>query len=312
MPGVEFIAFRNGRRLPFSQLAVSPTDAGFVLGVTVAEQLRTFGGRLFRLEQHLARLQRSLKIVGVDCTFSMEQLAREAVALTADNYAALGEQGDPPDDLGLTLFVTPGPYSTFTHSAAERGPVVAMYNYRLPFGSWCEKYEQGETLVVSTVRQVPAECWPTELKCRSRMHYYLADQEARQRQPGARAVLVDTDGRVTEASTANLLIYRQDEGLVSPPRERILPGVSVNWLEALAGELGIPFVHRELWPSDLATADEMLLCSTSPCVWPVTQLDGKPIGNGRRGPISRQLLAAWSQAVGVDIEAQASRFRERR
>lgn len=312
MAPLDFTAFRNGRRLPFSQLSVAPTDGGFVLGVTVAEQLRTFGGKLFRLEQHLARLQRSLEIVGVECPYSSEALAAAAVALTAENYAALGVPGDTPDDLGLTIFVTPGPYSTFAHSAAERGPVVAMYNYPLPFGTWCEKYEAGEALVVSNVRQVPAECWPTELKCRSRMHYHLADQEARKRQPGARAVLLDIDGRVTEASTANLLIYRRDEGLVSPPRERILPGVSVNWLEALAGELKIPFVHRELWPSDLAAADEMLLCSTSPCVWPVTQLDGKPIGTGLRGPISRQLLAAWSRAVGVDIEAQARRFAERR
>jgi branched-subunit amino acid aminotransferase/4-amino-4-deoxychorismate lyase len=113
---------------------------------------------------------------------------------------------------------------------------------------------------------------------------------------------------VVEASTANVLIYLAREGLVSPPREAILPGVSVGMLEELAEALQIPFVRRRLEPADIAAAGEVMLCSTSPCVWPVTRFNGRPIGDGQCGPVAKSLLAAWSQRVGVDIVAQAARF----
>src|SRR5436190_10494425 len=111
----EPLAYLNGRYLPFSQVAISVTDGGFVQGVTVAEQLRTFGGKLFRLEQHLARLARSLAIVGIELEMPVEKLGEIARELAAKNHASL----DTGDDLGLSMFVTPGPYSTFSGGAAS-------------------------------------------------------------------------------------------------------------------------------------------------------------------------------------------------
>ena len=81
-------------------------DAGFVLGATISEQLRTFGGRLFRLEEHLARLAHSLEIVGVRPQLSLEQLGEAARELVARNHPLLAAG----DDLGLSMFITPGPY----------------------------------------------------------------------------------------------------------------------------------------------------------------------------------------------------------
>jgi len=298
------LAYLNGRWLPVSQAAVSVYDAGFLQGVAVAEQLRTFGGRLFRLDLHLDRLARSLAILGVDAGVRREDLAQIAGELAAQNHKLL----DPADDLGLTMFVTPGPNAAFAALAGHPGPTVCIHTQPLPFGTWADKYETGDPLVVTEVMQVPARCWPTELKCRSRMHYYLADKQAREREPGARALLLDERGCVTEASTANVLAYFGDEGLVSPPRENILPGVTVAVIEVLAGKLGIPFSHRGLRVEDVAGADELLLCSTSPCVWSVVRLNGRPIGDGRPGPMSKRLREAWNQMVGLDIEAQARRF----
>jgi branched-subunit amino acid aminotransferase/4-amino-4-deoxychorismate lyase len=143
------------------------------------------------------------------------------------------------------------------------------------------------------------------------MHYFLADKAAREREPSARALMLDLEGFVTEASTANLLVYYREVGLVSPPKERILPGISVAVLEELAAKLGIPFQHRDLREDDVAAADEVLLSSTSPCVWPVTRFNERPIGTGRRGAIAKRLLDAWSELVGLDIEAQAERFARR-
>lgn len=304
------LAYLNGRLVPASEAVVPVYDAGFVLGATVAEQLRTFGGRLFRLEQHLARLEHSLEIIGVDLGLSMAELEEAAEDLASQNHRL----GDPNDDLGLSIFVTPGPYSTMAAMVgadAHRGPLVCMHTYPLPFQLWADKYRAGQALVVTDIQQVPAACWPAELKCRSRMHYYLADLQARRIEPAARAILLDAEGHVLEASSANLCIYRRDEGLISPPKEKILPGVSIAVIVELARSLGIPFVHRDLTVDELLRADEVLLCSTSPCVWPVLRLNRQTVGNGTPGETFRSLLSAWSELVGLNIQAQAERFAQR-
>jgi branched-subunit amino acid aminotransferase/4-amino-4-deoxychorismate lyase len=300
----EPVANLNGVWVPASQATIPVTDAGFMQGVTVAEQLRTFGGKLFELPRHLNRLERSLAIVGVELPISIAELRALAEELAARNHALL----EPGDDLGLSMFITPGIYPTYAAAAANPGPFIGLHTYPLPFASWAHKYELGETLVVTDVRQIPTDCWPAELKCRSRMHYYLADRAAREKERGARAAMLDHRGFVTEASTANLLIYRAGEGIISPPRSSILPGVSVAVLTELAAELKIPWHEEDLTVDAVAAADEVLLCSTSPCVWPVTRFDGQTIGPGTAGPIAKQLLKAFSQRAGVDIEAQAKKF----
>ena len=186
-----------------------------------------------------------------------------------------------------------------------------MHTYPLPFRLWTHLYDQGQTLNVTEIRQVPSNCWPAELKCRSRMHYYLADLRARQMEPGSRALMLDQEGFVLEASTANIVVYRRDEGLISPPAEKILPGISVSMIRELCGPLGLPLVDRDLTVDELTSADEVLLTSTSPCVWPVLRLNGRTLGSGRPGEICQALLDAWSDRVGVRIVDQARRFAHR-
>jgi branched-subunit amino acid aminotransferase/4-amino-4-deoxychorismate lyase len=300
-------AFLNGEYLPVSRATVGIFDVGFVQGVTVAEQLRTFGGKLFRLEMHLERLDHSLQIVGLNPSQSLAELGRIATELVKRNRRLI----DAEDDLGATIFITPGMSAAYSAVVRQSGPTVCVHTQPLSFGQWAEKYQTGDSLVVTDVVQVPVECWPRALKCRSRMHYYLADKKAREIEPGARAMLLDEDGFVTEASTANVVIYKAGEGLVSPPRDAVLPGVSVAVLEELAGQLQIPFLHLRLTLAQVAAADEVLLCSTSPCVWSVTRLNGRPIGDGKPGTVCQQLRNAWSDLVGVNIEAQALQLASR-
>ena len=306
-PSQEPLAYLNGKYLPASQASVSVTDAGFVQGVTVAEQLRTFRGRLFRLEQHLQRLARSLQIVGIDPGVQLATIAETAQRLVAHNHALL----DQDDDLGLSIFITPGTYATFRPQKASFSPMVGLHTYPLPFYQWADKYEKGQSLLVTSVRQVPSVCWPAELKCRSRMHYYLADRRAQEIDATARALMLEIDGTVTEASTANLVLYKKEHGLLSPPRKHILPGISVSVLAELAAELPLPFDERVLHVEDVAAADEVLLCSTSPCVWPVLRFNGERVGTGRPGTIFKQLLDAWSRLVQLNIPEQARIFANR-
>jgi branched-chain amino acid aminotransferase len=331
MPGMSrALAFLNGRWIPASEAGVPVNDAGFVQGTTVAEQVRTFAGKLFRLGDHLARLAQSLEIVGIDSGMTLEEIGRIGEELVAHNHRLLA----PGDDLGLSIVITPGAYAAFASGdcgttgggSSNRGkgdsPIfvdtktgtvpsratVCLHTYLLPFHLFAGKYREGQALATTDVEQIPAKCWPPTLKCRSRMHYYLADRRVAAADPRARALLLDAEGFVTEASTANVLIYRDGEGLISPRYAGILHGISLGVAVELAGQLGIPFCQRDLTPDDLAAADEVFVTSTTTCVLPVTRFNGRPIGSGRPGAVFLRLLAAWSEKVGVDIVEQAERF----
>jgi branched-subunit amino acid aminotransferase/4-amino-4-deoxychorismate lyase len=122
----------------------------------------------------------------------------------------------------------------------------------------------------------------------------------------------DEQGFVTEATTANLVIVRGGE-LLTPPAEKVLPGISLSVLRELAAKLAIPFREHDLLPVDVASADEVLLVSTSPCSLPATCFNGVPIGSGRveAWSMQRRLLSAWNDLVGLDIAAQARRMAAR-
>jgi branched-subunit amino acid aminotransferase/4-amino-4-deoxychorismate lyase len=293
------LAYFRGEFRPAHELALSVEDLGFVQGVAVSERMRTFGGRLFRVDDHVQRLARSAAMIDVTLECTWEQIGQIAQELASHNASRL----DPGDDLGLSLFVTPG--------VPGGVPTLGMYTYPLPFRQWVSYYAAGQALTETGVRQVPAVCWPLALKCRSRMHYYLADKQAHRIDPGSRAILLDLEGFVSEASTANVLFYRRDEGLISPTLSRILPGVSLSVIDELAAGLGTPMHYRDFRLEELAEADEILLCSTSPCIWPVTRLNGRRAGRGTEGPLFRALLAAWNALIGLDIEDQARRFTAR-
>ncbi|MHB8969463.1 MAG: aminotransferase class IV [Pirellulaceae bacterium] len=293
----EMLAYLNGEFISASQLAIASEDLGFAQGVSISERLRTFRGQVFRLEEHLERLANSLHIVDLNPLLSTGKIGELVVELVSRNGRLL----TAGDDLGISLIITPG-------IPAQQRPTVGIKTYPLPFGQWSSYYARGQSLTETGIRQVPESCWPAALKCRSRMHYFLADRLADNRYPGSRAVLLDQEGFVSEASTANVLFYRHGEGLVSPPREKILPGVSLSVLSELASGLGIAVNFRSFGVDELAAADEILMCSTSPCVWPVTELNGQSVGPGIRGAVYQQILAAWSQLVEVDIVAQARQF----
>ncbi len=302
----EPIAYLRGQWIPASQAVIPVYDAGFVLGATVTEQLRTFRGELFRLPEHLERLRASLELSGIEPQESLSDIADIAARIVAHNFPLV----DPDDDLGLCIFITPGPYAAMAEGDRSP-PTVGLHTYRLPFHLWSEMYRNGAALRTTAIQQIPPTSLPPALKCRSRMHYFIADRAAAKEQPGSRALLLDQQGNVSEASTANVVAFYPREGLVSPPIEHVLPGISLQVLKELAGRLGIAFVARELTADEFAAASEGFLTSTPNCLLPATQLNGRPIGTGKPGEVFQQLLQAWNEMVGFNIADQAARFSRR-
>ncbi len=298
----EPLVYLRGAFVPASQARLPIYDAGIVLGATVTEMTRTFNGRLFRLEDHLARLFRSLKYVRFEIGLSRDELAGISHRLVEHNLPL----APPGAELGLIHFVTAGEYPTYAGSAAggaRTTPTVCVHTFPLPFALWARKMAEGVHLVTPSIRHVPPQCYDPKMKYRSRMHYYLADQEARLADPEAVALLLDLEGNVTETSGANFLLLAEGT-LVSPSRRNILPGVSRATTIELAAGLGIPFVERDVQVFDCLNAEEAYLTSTPYCMLPVTRINGVKIGDGRPGPMFGRLLQAWSRLVGVDVRAQ--------
>ncbi|MFH1007196.1 MAG: aminotransferase class IV [Candidatus Latescibacterota bacterium] len=302
----EPMVYLNGEMIPASQAHINIYDAGIVLGATVTEMTRTFHHRPFRLEDHVARLFRSLKYVRFDVGMSEQEMTTTTERLIAHNTGLIGPEGE----LGIIHFVTAGEFRVYAGSAGGGGkvpPTVCIHSFPMPFHLWTESFgEEGIHVITPSTRHVPPQCIDPKMKYRSRLHFYLADQETHLVDPKAGTLMLDLDGNVTEMSGGNFLIVR-DGTILSATTRNILPGISRQTVIELAGKMGIPFVERDIQVHDVVNADEAFETTTPLCLAPVTRINGIPIGNGKMGPITKQLLAAWSDLVGLDIVDQFRR-----
>jgi len=298
----EPLVYLRGEIVPASRALLPVYDAGIVLGATVTEMTRTFGHRMFRLNDHLDRLGRALKYVRFELPDSRAEIEARTAEIVAHNLTLIG----PEDDLGIIHFVTAGEYKTYAGMAGKQAdlrPTVCIHTFPMPFEIWAGKFEVGQHLITPSIRHVPPQCYDPKMKYRSRMHYYLADKEAQVTDPNGAALLLDLDGNVTETGGANFLIVEKGT-IVSPTTRNILPGISRQTVAELAQELGIPFVERDFQAFNVINADEAFTTSTPYCLLPVTKINGLPIGSGKPGPIFEKILNAWSARVGVDIRRQ--------
>ena len=119
--------------------------------------------------------------------------------------------------------------------------------------------------------------------------------------------MTDSKGNLTEGTAYNVFIVT--DGVIRTPGDTsLLQGVSRGAVAEVADRLGIRVLYEDLQPYDLYTADEAFITNTPMCILPLTSADKRPIGDGKPGPVTSQLLAAWSEWVGLDIVDQAERF----
>ncbi len=294
----EPIGYFCGEYLPPTSIKLSPSDVGVTHGVIITETMRTFTGHISLAHRHLDRLQTGLETIGLPANRLREQLAEAAERVVQHNYRLI----PPGSDLRISMFVTPGRGSS---GQALGQATTVVFTQPLAFAEWSDQYQTGISLITASRREVPAACVPRHIKHRNRLHYYLAEMQARQVDAAARALLLDITGNVAEGTTASVVMYAAGEGLVAPPADSVLPSVSWEFTAGLATQLGVSVTRRRIHPSELINADEVLWCAAPTCLLPVTQIDGHPIGGGKPGQLYCQLIDAWSQAMGIDIVAQA-------
>ena len=297
---MEPIAWINGQFRPVMETTLQVFDKGIVHGASITEMLRTFGHRPFRVNEHLDRLFASLEAVGFAVSVSRADLLPIIDDVVEQNAALIPDS----HDLGIIVFATPGTNLTYVGTLGEsETETVCVHSFPLPFELWAEKVSVGQKLVIPQVRAIPPECIDPRIKHRSRLHWILADREARSIEPGASALVLDLAGRISETSSGNFFAVIEGE-IVTPPPERCLGGISQAVVQELAEKLGIPYRPKDLRPDDLRNATEAFTSSTPYCLMPVVSVDGKSFGESIPGPIYRKLVAAWKDLVGVDIIEQ--------
>jgi branched-chain amino acid aminotransferase len=297
------LAYWSGQLVPSAQARLEVHDAGFVLGATVTDLCRTVRHQLYRWPDHVARFRQSCRLADIELPRSDEELTASAVELVAHNTRLLS----PEQDLALVVFATPGLigyYGGYDGGPGDAPPTLAMHTFPLPFARYRRLFREGAHLVIPDVEAVSDGCVDPRIKQRSRLHWWLADRAARRVDPHASALLLDPAGEVTETAAANFLLVCQG-AVFTPPRQRVLNGISLRVVEELCAALRIRFEERDLKREDCLKADEAMLSSTPYCLAGVSRIDDAPIP--WPGPVFGRLLRAWSQQIGLDIQEQIER-----
>jgi len=274
--------YLNDRFVPQEEAVVSVFDHGFLYGDGVYETLRAYRGRVFQLAEHLARLERSASRIQLRLPVGPERLAdlvRESLRRNQLQEAYLritlsrgtGEIGlDPALCKSPTLVIIAKPFQPYPESI----------------------YADGVAVIIAKTRRNLPEALSPQVKSLNFLNNILAKMEAKT--AGAHeALMLNHRGELTEGTTSNVFTVRGGRLLTPSVESGILEGITRGLVLQLAAELGIPSEETRLTVEDLTRAEECFLTNTTQEVLPVTQVDGRMIGNGRPGGITRRLHASF-------------------
>jgi D-alanine transaminase len=273
------IAYLNGEFLPLSQARISPLDRGFIFGDGVYEVIPVYGRRVFRLEDHLRRLDHSLdgiRLPNPHGRLQWTQIIRELVRRSPHEDQSLYLQITRgaakrdhafPEDVPQTVFLMTNALSVPTQEAVDRGvAAVTLLDNR-----W-QRCDLKTTALLPNVllRQLAVDAGAVE------------------------AVLL-RDGVLTEGAASNIFVVRNGVLLIPPKSHFILPGITYDVVLELAQEHGIPYEIRNVSEAEVRSAQELWLSSSTREVLAITRLDAQAVGDGKPGPLFRRMYALFQE-----------------
>lgn len=295
------LVYLSGDLVPEAEAKISIFDSAIMLADTVTESTRTFRHVPFKLDEHISRLYMSLKLTRIDAGMNAAEMSKTTLDLLEANLGNYAEH----EDCWIVHNISRGLSIAGADPTKQVGQATIMiFTQPMNLKPWAAFYTEGCHAVTPMSRAVPSQSLDPRIKNRSRLPYTLAEMEAKLVDPQAQSVILDINGHVSENKGGNIFAVR-DGVLRTPSTVNALAGVSRATAMDLARRLGIPTEETTLQPYDLITADEVFFTSTPYCIMPATKFNGHMVGDGTVGPITRRLLEAWSELVGMDIVAQA-------
>ncbi len=276
----------NGKFYPKHDAKISVYDHGLLYGDGVFEGLRAYSGKVFRLHQHLVRLYESAKAIQLTIPMTLEQMTEAVNLSVAHNKMA---------DAYIRLVVTRGAGSLGLDPAKTSDPQVIIIVDKIELYPK-EKYENGlEIITAATIRNHPAALNP-RIKSLNYLNNILARIEGKLA-GCSEALMLNHMGQVAECTGDNIFIIRAGK-LITPPIDAgILEGITRNAVMELASHMGMEVLEQTMTRHDIFVAEECFLTGSAAEIIPVVKLDGRPIGNGAVGAITKKLSEAFHQMV---------------
>ena len=290
MPPVKPEVYVNGEFVPRSQAKISVFDRGFLYGDGVFEGIRAYNGRLFKLDEHLSRLYRGARAIFLELPMEQDEL-REIVLESVRRSGLQGcyvrlvvSRGE--GDLGLD--------PRDCHTEASVVVIVDAISLYPP-----ELYEQGLNVITCVTRRTQHTALSPSIKSLNYLNNILAKVEVAE--AGAHeGIMLNHLGYVAEATADNIFLCRQGEMVTPPLHAGMLAGITRGVVLEMAAEMGLTLHEELLTPYDVHSADECFLTGTAAEIVPVSRVDGRAIGDGGPGPITRRLMARFREVTATE------------
>ena len=294
----ERVVYLNGEIIPESRAMISFRDTGFVYGDAVFDTARTFGGKPFRLKEHIDRLYETLAYVRIDPGLSKDEMYAKTEEVVTTNAGLLG----PDQDYWVTQRVSRG-LSPVDGEAPERtGATVLIECMPLPLKARAAMFRDGIDAVVASLIRTPPSALSPNAKTNNYMNMMLAQREVNAYAPNSWAVMLDENGNLCEGAGCNLFLVK-DGKVTTPTTDYVLNGVTRQVVLELCRRNDISVEERNVTLHHAAVADEAFFTSTSLCICPLRSLNGNPFPTVG-GPVTKRLMGLFSDLVDFDYAAQ--------
>ena len=282
------LCYLNGEYLPLSEAKVSVLDRGFIFGDGIYEVVPVYEQKLFRFDEHMARLGRSLAKLRIDNPHDLEQWLERCRKLVA----ALNEHGGATEQI-VYIQVTRGVALRDHVMPVGIEPTVFMMASAMKGASGEQRHHGVACVSARDFRWERGDIKSTSLLGNVLARQISADHDAIE-------TIMFRNGYLTEASASNVWVVHEGAVLGPPKSEHVLEGIRYELIKELCEECGIAYNLRPIAEADVTAADELLLSSATKEVLPVTTLDGEAVGHGalrgKPGPVYARLHEAYQRA----------------
>jgi len=295
--------YLNGKLVSREEANISVYDHGFLYGDGIFEGIRVYDGNVFRLQEHVDRLYESAKTIDLEMPLSREKLIEATLETVAANRKR---------NAYIRLVVSRGPGDLGIDPAKCKEPTLVIIVDSIVIYP-AEYYEKGIQLITSSVRRIPPECLDPRIKSLNYLNNILAKIDAR-KAGVPEAVMLNSMGFVAECTADNIFILKNRKIKTPDLLYGALGGITRGAVLMLAKKAGFETSVTRLALHDLYNADECFLTGTGAEVVPVISVDGRQVGDGKPGAVTKQLTAAFQElrvrdGVRVSYDTQPAQTR---
>jgi branched-chain amino acid aminotransferase len=296
----ERTVYFNGNYIPESQAKVPFRDRSFKYGDGVFDMTRTFGHKIFKIKEHVDRLYQSLNYMSIHINLSKKEMIDISNKVLEINLPLI----DNKEDYWVGQRISRGTDKVGGEQwDIDGGPTIIVECAPLPLKPRASLYETGIKVWTPSVRRTPFQSMSPRAKTHNYINLILGDNEVKNIDEEAWAVLLDINGNLTEGMGSNIFTVSNNI-LYTPKTQSILGGISRETVVNLARKIGIKVIEKDIEIFEAINSDEMFLTSTSLCVCPVSFFNGKKIGENIFGPITKSLIKAYTDFVEFDFVSQ--------